>query len=295
MSTIALSNEETEHRIVDPILYHAKPKDFDISEKALKRPRISEAKQTNYIFKQESFEQFNNLLPSRLVEILQKDDTIGGGGLGLATTTKIQSVMLPLLLDSTVQYSNKGIVNSNKILIKSQTGSGKTLAYLIPIIATFIKLNQSIPGQKILRQDGIRALILVPTRELCNQVTNICEKLVNYCCCNVVIGSVTGGEKRKTEKAKLRKGLVIVIATPGRFLDHLRTTECINLKYLQFIVLDEVDKLLELGECTLPHATNHTQLQQGLINNHNAVYEILKIILQGMCVILYIYIYTMII
>ena len=94
------------------------------------------------------------------------------------------------------------------------------------------------------------------------------------------IGIVTGGEKRKSEKARIRKGIVILIATPGRFLDHLRTTESLNMSKCIFIVLDEVDKLLELGESSITLARSESN-NDSAINNHNALYEIIKILLSG--------------
>ena len=118
----------------------------------------------------------------------------------LPSSTKIQSVTIPTLLmdaNQTLNYNNQKIPVSNKILIKSQTGSGKTLAYLIPIVTTLMKINDTNSNNitpfhgSINRTDGVRALILVPTRELCLQVSNSCNKLVEYCCKNCVVGELT--------------------------------------------------------------------------------------------------------
>ena len=73
---------------------------------------------------------------------------------------------------------------------------------------------------------------------------------------------------------------MILIATPGRFLDHLRTTESLNMSKCIFIVLDEVDKLLELGESSITLARSESN-NDSAINNHNALYEIIKILLSG--------------
>lgn len=66
---------------------------------------------------------------------------------------------------------------------------------------------------------------------------------VSKCCVWIVGGCVTGGEKRKSEKARLRKGIVVVVGTPGRLLDHLKATECFNLSRLRWVVLDEADRV----------------------------------------------------
>jgi ATP-dependent RNA helicase DDX31/DBP7 len=58
----------------------------------------------------------------------------------------------------------------------------------------------------------------------------------------------SGGEKKKSEKARLRKGVVVLVSTPGRLLDHLKTTESFTLKNLRWIILDEADRLLDMGE-----------------------------------------------
>ena len=95
--------------------------------------------------------------------------------------------------------------------------------------------------------DRTQALIIAPTRELCSQITDILQKLTNLCV-YIVGGLITGGEKRKSEKARLRKGVVVLVSTPGRLLDHMKTTESFVLNHLKFIVLDEADRLLDLGE-----------------------------------------------
>ena len=174
------------------------------------------------------------------------------GGLGLLSSTRIQSVVVPLL------------TTPQNILMKSQTGSGKTLAYLIPLLNDLMSIT---PVLK--RVDGTRALIIAPTRELCSQIADVLNKLTQ-CCVWIVGGSITGGERKKSEKARLRKGVVVLVGTPGmrssdklylsiffifiikckfffpisfnfvnffiflgRLLDHLRSTESFTLKKLR--------------------------------------------------------------
>ncbi|XP_063705907.1 probable ATP-dependent RNA helicase CG8611 [Culicoides brevitarsis] len=143
--------------------------------------------------------------------------------------TKVQERTIPLALEG------------KDILIRSQTGSGKTLCYAVPIVEL---LSRIVP--KISRIDGIHALIVVPTRELALQSYELLLKLVKPFTW-LVPGYLSGGEKRKSEKARLRNGINILICTPGRLCDHLLHTEALKLSKVQFLVLDEADRLFELG------------------------------------------------
>ena len=96
------------------------------------------------------------------------------------------------------------------------------------------------------RADGCQALVIVPTRELAVQSYELLEKLCR-CFNNLVTGILTGGEKKKSEKARLRKGVSILVTTPGRLLDHVRKTESLKLASVRWVVLDEADRMLELG------------------------------------------------
>ncbi|KAL8782653.1 MAG: hypothetical protein Q9213_005192 [Squamulea squamosa] len=130
--------------------------------------------------------------------------------------------------------------------IQAETGSGKTLAYLLPIVQRMMRLSVSSEGKKINRDSGLFAIILAPTRELCKQISIVLENLLR--CANwIVAGTVIGGEKKKSEKARLRKGLNILVATPGRLVDHLDNTEVLDVGKVRWLVLDEGDRLVELG------------------------------------------------
>jgi len=124
--------------------------------------------------------------------------------------------------------------------IKSQTGSGKTLAYLLPVVH---KLQQMSPPPS--RSDGTFALILAPTRELCSQIHEVLATLTKPFIW-LVPGCISGGERRKSEKARLRKGVTILVASPGRLLDHLKTTDSFR-RPVRYLVMDEVDRLLDMG------------------------------------------------
>lgn len=184
----------------------------------LDRPRASAASEK--IFAAKTFASLE--LHPRLVHVLTT-----GFGFERPTTVQVQSI--------------PAVLSGKDVLVKSETGSGKTLSYLLPIVHT---LQAHEPRVK--RDDGCLALILAPTRELCLQILETANKLVQpfvY----LVPGAIIGGEKKKAEKARLRKGLSLLIATPGRLADHLVNTQAFQYAQLQFLVLDEADRLLDMG------------------------------------------------
>lgn len=141
--------------------------------------------------------------------------------------------------------------------IQAETGSGKTLAYLLPIVQRIIALSEKNAGYKVTltqadgngmvhRDSGLFAIILAPTRELCKQISVVLESLLR-CAHWIVAGTVIGGEKKKSEKARIRKGLNILVATPGRLADHLSNTKVLDVSNVRWLVLDEGDRLMELG------------------------------------------------
>ncbi|EFC50369.1 predicted protein, partial [Naegleria gruberi] len=151
--------------------------------------------------------------------------------MGIERLTKIQTRAL------------SPILGKSNVLMKSETGSGKTLAYLIPLIEMLYR--QSLE-KKISRDDGTFAIILAPTRELCVQVDKVLKKItssLNFMVC----GGIMGGEKRKSEKERLRKGVNILVATPGRLEDHLRSTQSFKCDKVKYLILDEADILLDFG------------------------------------------------
>ena len=154
-------------------------------------------------------------------------------GLGFEMPTAVQVDVVPQVL------------SGRDLLVKSETGSGKTLAFLLPIVQVLHAINPR-PS----RGSGICAIILSPTRELCLQIYTVLEKVLKRFHW-IIAGALMGGEKRKSEKARLRKGLHIMVATPGRFIDHLSKTESllasITKGNLRFFVLDEADRLLDSG------------------------------------------------
>ncbi|KAA0196750.1 hypothetical protein HAZT_HAZT005891, partial [Hyalella azteca] len=149
--------------------------------------------------------------------------------LGYSSLTVVQQRGIPAIL--------KG----SDVLIKSQTGSGKTLTYALPIVNALFTRTPRVD-----RSAGVLALVVVPTRELALQTYRWLEDLCRACV-SIVPGYLIGGEKKKSEKHRLRRGVNILVATPGRLQDHISTTECLKLSQVQFFVLDEADRMLEMG------------------------------------------------
>uniref|UniRef100_A0A7N0VB94 ATP-dependent RNA helicase n=2 Tax=Kalanchoe fedtschenkoi TaxID=63787 RepID=A0A7N0VB94_KALFE len=149
--------------------------------------------------------------------------------MGFEAPTLVQAQAIPVILAG------------RHVLVNAATGTGKTVTYLAPIIHHLHKYNP-----RIERSDGTFALVLVPTHELCMQVYEILQKLLHRFHW-IVPGYVMGGENRNKEKARLRKGISILIATPGRLLDHLKNTTSFMHANLRWIIFDEADMILELG------------------------------------------------
>jgi len=140
--------------------------------------------------------------------------------------TRIQSIGIPF------QLSGFDILGS------AQTGSGKTLAFAIPIIE-FIYTVKWKPS------NGTAAIIISPTRELTIQTYHVFRDLLHYH--NHSHGIIMGGANRKTEIEKIKKGQEILVTTPGRLLDHLKSTIEFKFNNLQQIIVDEADRCLEVG------------------------------------------------
>ena len=121
--------------------------------------------------------------------------------------------------------------------VSAETGSGKTLAYLIP-------LTQQILCAPDGNQAGTLALILVPTRELARQVHKHCRQLLAKS--PLQVQAITGGADFKYQKSLFRKNPEILVATPGRLLEHCEKGSA-DLRSLQTLVLDEADRMLDMG------------------------------------------------
>lgn len=119
------------------------------------------------------------------------------------------------------------------IIGQAKTGSGKTLAFAIPITEHLNPDNHH-----------VQAVIMVPTRELCKQVSGVFNSIIKYK--NLKIVEIYGGVSIKRQIDKIRGGAQIVVATPGRLIDLYRQRQ-IGFKYVKFVALDEADRMLDMG------------------------------------------------
>lgn len=164
-----------------------------------------------------------------------------------------QHLLTKLNLKAPTSIQSKAVTQLVKedsdAFLQAQTGSGKTLAYLLPIVQRLVNMSEDLRksnGSGLTRDSGLFAIILAPTRELSKQISTVLESLLG--CANwIVPGIVTGGESKKSEKARLRKGVNILVATPGRLADHFDHTEALDVSNVRWLVLDEGDRLMELG------------------------------------------------
>lgn len=152
-------------------------------------------------------------ISKELVEVLNKN--------GIRQATPIQ------------EQSIGQIINGHDVVAQAQTGTGKTFAFLLPMM------------EKIdLEKAHTQGLIITPTRELALQITNEAKKLVEGK--DISILAAYGGQDVEAQIRKLKNGVNLVIATPGRLLDHIRR-KTIDLGRLDFLVLDEADEMLRMG------------------------------------------------
>jgi ATP-dependent RNA helicase RhlE len=128
------------------------------------------------------------------------------------------------------------VINKNHVLASAQTGTGKTAAFVLPILQ---HLHQNHKSTK-----GPRVLIVSPTRELANQITDSIKKYGRFLSINSV--TITGGMSYKLQNKFLSKPLDILIATPGRLLDLVQQRK-IKLRDIEIMVLDEADRMLDMG------------------------------------------------
>lgn len=157
------------------------------------------------------------------------------------------------LFDAIIDFSTKrGFENMTEIQERSippaleghdlvgaaKTGSGKTLAFLIPII-------ECLSRDSFKHKDGTGSIIISPTRELAIQTFEVLKELmVKH---SQTYGLLIGGMNKKDEESKIVKGVNIVVATPGRLLDHLKFTKNFLFTKLKCLVIDEADKILNIG------------------------------------------------
>jgi ATP-dependent RNA helicase RhlE len=143
---------------------------------------------------------------------------------GYQTATPIQRQAIPLILEG------------RDILAGAQTGTGKTAGFTLPMLQ---RLQRGTVNRR-----RIRALVLTPTRELAAQVADSVRSYGQYLPFRATV--IYGGVSINTQVTKLRKGVDVIVATPGRLLDHLQQAN-IDLSTVECLVLDEADRMLDMG------------------------------------------------
>ncbi|OJF70650.1 ATP-dependent RNA helicase SrmB [Alteromonas sp. V450] len=164
-------------------------------------------------------------------EELELDEALchAAADMGFETPTSIQELVIPHALDG------------RDILASAPTGTGKTAAFLLPACQFLLDYPRRQPG-------ATRILILTPTRELALQVYEQALAITKHT--QIVCGVITGGINYGTDKETLSKNLDILVATPGRLLEHIEK-EAADCRDIECLILDEADRMLDMGFSTV--------------------------------------------
>lgn len=128
------------------------------------------------------------------------------------------------------------IMKGKDLVASAQTGTGKTASFVLPALHLLLSEKAKTPSPRV--------LVLTPTRELANQITDAISKYARFMQCSVV--SIVGGMSYKTQFNNLARPVDIIVATPGRLLDHMENRK-IDLSHVELLVLDEADRMLDMG------------------------------------------------
>ncbi|KAF1914513.1 P-loop containing nucleoside triphosphate hydrolase protein [Ampelomyces quisqualis] len=149
----------------------------------------------------------------------------GLAAVGFTEPTPIQAKTIPIAMQG------KDVVGG------AETGSGKTAAFLIPILERLLYRPKKVPTTRV--------AIFMPTRELAVQCFNVATKLASFT--DISFALLAGGFSSRDQEAMLKTRPDVVIATPGRFIDHMQNTAAFQVEHLEILVLDEADRMLEEG------------------------------------------------
>lgn len=164
--------------------------------------------------------------PKTFAELNLSEKTLGAlNDMGFTEMRGIQQRTIPPLL------------TGRDVLGAAKTGSGKTLAFLVPAVEMLHSL-------RFKPRNGTGVIIVSPTRELALQIFGVARELMARH--SQTYGIVIGGANRRAEAEKLAKGVNLIVATPGRLLDHLQNTKFV-FKNLKSLIIDEADRILEIG------------------------------------------------
>lgn len=192
--------------------------DEEDPEEAAKREAFFAPEEKQLEGKQKKKSSFQNMSLSR--PILR-----GLNSVGFSEPTPIQAKTIPLALEG------KDLVGG------AITGSGKTAAFVVPILERLLYRPNKIPTTRV--------VILTPTRELAIQCHAVATKLASHT--DIKFCLAVGGLSLKVQEAELRLRPDVVIATPGRFIDHMRNSASFSTDTVEILVLDEADRMLEDG------------------------------------------------
>ena len=149
--------------------------------------------------------------------------------MGYETMTPIQEQAIPVVLEG------------RDVMGAAQTGTGKTAAFSLPLIQRMLKHENASTSPA---RHPVRALVLLPTRELADQVAQQVKAYAKYT--QIRSAVVFGGMDMKPQTIELKAGVEILVATPGRLLDHIEAKNCV-LNQVEYVVLDEADRMLDIG------------------------------------------------
>ena len=149
--------------------------------------------------------------------------------MGYETMTPIQEQAIPV------------VIQGKDVMGAAQTGTGKTAAFTLPLLQRMLKHENASMSPA---RHPVRALVLLPTRELAVQVAQQVELYAKYT--NLRSMVVFGGMDMKPQTAELKKGVEVLVATPGRLLDHIEAKTAV-LNQVEYVVLDEADRMLDIG------------------------------------------------
>src|SRR5512140_274946 len=149
--------------------------------------------------------------------------------MGYESMTPIQAQAIPVVL------------TGQDVMGAAQTGTGKTAAFALPLLQRLLKHENTSTSPA---RHPVRALVLLPTRELADQVAQQVKLYAKYT--NLRSAVVFGGMDMKPQTLELKRGVEVLVATPGRLLDHIEAKNAV-LNQVEYVVLDEADRMLDIG------------------------------------------------
>ena len=238
VETVEMNENDTEQQISTPVIIETKKRSAsEDSERSAKKSKKEKKKS----------KEDNNSGAKTSSAVEEKPNFFASGSEGLferlPLSEKTQTALKTMNFSRMTQIQNKSIpplLTGKDLIGAAKTGSGKTLAFLIPCVELLYKA-------KFNNKNGTGVIIISPTRELAMQIYGVLQELCNHGKHSQTFGLIMGGANRGTEAEKLRRGVNIIVCTPGRLLDHLQNTKGFVFRNLLALVMDEADRILEQG------------------------------------------------